>query len=82
MICLDVHSLNFSYVEFVGSFPVGSVVKNPPASAGDTALTPGSERAPGKGDGHLLQCSCLRNPMDRGTRQAIVYGVAKESDMT
>ena len=29
-----------------------------------------------------LQYSCLGNPTDRGAWQAIVYGVAKESDMT
>ena len=27
-------------------FPGGSMVKNPPANAGDTGLTPGSERSP------------------------------------
>ena len=30
--------------EQVGDFPVGTVVKNPPANAGDTSLSPG----PGK----------------------------------
>ena len=29
-------------------------------------LIPGSERAPGEGNGNLLQYSCLENPMDRG----------------
>ena len=29
----------------------------------------------------ILQCSCLENPMDRGTWQAKVHGIA-ESDMT
>ena len=29
-----------------------------------------------------LQSSCLGNPMDRGDRQAIDHGVAKESDIT
>ena len=40
-------------------------------------LVPGSGRSPGKGNGNPLQCSCLENPMDRGTWQAIVHRVAK-----
>ena len=31
----------------------------------------------GKGNGNPLQYSCLGNPMDRGSWQATVYGVAK-----
>ena len=45
----------------------GSVVKNPPANAGDTGdpvLIPRSGRSPG--GGNPLQYSCLENPMDRG----------------
>ena len=45
----------------------GSVVKNLAASAGDIGSIPGSERAPEGGNGKPLQCSRLRNPMDRGT---------------
>ena len=44
----------------------GSVVDNPPANMGDEALTSGSSRYSGEGDGHPLQYSCLENPMDRG----------------
>ena len=58
----------------------GSVVKNPPAKAGDVGLIPGLGRFPGKGNGNLLQCSCLGNSMDRGARWAAVHGVTKESD--
>ena len=65
-----------------GDFPGGSVVKNPPADAGDVGLIPGSGRSPGEGNGNPLQYSCQRNPMDRGAWQAAVQGVAKESDMT
>ena len=43
-------------------FPGGSVVKNPPASAGDTGSGPGLERSPGVGNGKPLQYSCLNNP--------------------
>ena len=58
----------------------GSVVKNPPANAGDAGLIPGSGRPPGGGNGNPLQYSCLGNPMDRGGWQATVQGVTKESD--
>ena len=41
----------------------GSVVKNTPASTGAIDLIPRLERSPGEGNGNLLQCSCLGNPM-------------------
>ena len=50
-------------------FPGGSVVKNPPASAGDArdvGLIPGSGRSPREGNGNPVHYSCLENPMDRG----------------
>ena len=47
-------------------FPSGSVVKNPPANAGDVGLISGLGRSPGEGNGKPLQYSCLENPMDRG----------------
>ena len=56
------------------------VVKNLPANAGDISdagSIPGSGRSPGGGHGNPLQYSCLENPMDRGTWQATVHGVAK-----
>ena len=43
-------------------YPGGSVVKNPPANAGDArdvGSIPGSGRPPGVGNGNLLQYSCL-----------------------
>ena len=46
-----------------GGFPGGSVVKSPPASAGDTGdsgSTPGLGRSPGGGHGNPLQYSCLQ----------------------
>ena len=48
-------------------FPSGSVVKNPPANAGDTGSISGLGRSPGEGNGNSLQYSCLENSMDRGT---------------
>ena len=58
-------------------FPGGSVVKNSPASAGDTGLIPGSGRSPGEGNGNPLQYFCLENPMDREAWWAPVLGVAE-----
>ena len=61
-------------------FPVGSVVKNLPASAretGDGGSVPGSGRSLGEGNGNPFQYSCLENPMDEGDWWAIVHGVAK-----
>ena len=55
------------------TFPGGSVVKKPPANAGDKGLIPGLERSPGEGNGNPLQYFCLVNPMDRGARQAIQF---------
>ena len=40
-------------------FPSDSVVKNPPANAGDLGSIPGSERSPGEGNGNPLQYSSL-----------------------
>ena len=47
-------------------FPGGSVVKNPPANAGDAGSVPGLGRSPGEGNGNPLQYYCLENPMDGG----------------
>ena len=63
-------------------FPSGLVVKNPPASAGDAGLIPGSGRFSREGDGNPFQYSCLENPMDRGGWLATVHGAAKELDGT
>ena len=46
------------------------------------SLISGLERSLGIGNDNAFQYSCLENPMDRGSWQATVYGVAKELDMT
>ena len=69
------------YISTMG-FPGVSVIKNPPANAGDTDLIPESGRFPGEGHDNQLQCSCLKNPMDTGAQWAIVHGVTKESATT
>ena len=57
-------------------FQDGSVIKNPPASAADTGLIPGSRRSPGEGNGNPLQYSFLENPMDREDWWATAHGVS------
>ena len=49
-----------------GDFPGGSDFKESVCNAGDLGSIPGSERAPGEGNGNPLQYSCLENVMDRG----------------
>ena len=44
----------------------GCVVKNPPASAGDVGLMPGSGTSPGGGHGNPLQYFLPGDPMDGG----------------
>ena len=51
-----------------------TVIKNPPASAGDVrgmGLIPDWRRPPGEGNGNPLQCSCQENHMNRGAWWAI-----------
>ena len=64
-----------TYLLFVQGFSGGSVVKNPPASAGD--VFPGLVRSLGERNGKALQYSCLGNSKDRGAWKAPVHGVAK-----
>ena len=77
-VCLCLLTIWLSYL----CFPGGSVVKNPPANAGNTGLIPGSGRSPREGNGNPLQYSCLGSLMGRGAWWATVHGVTKESDMT
>ena len=62
---------------FVG----GSVVKSPPANAGDPGSIPRQRRSPGGGHANPLQCplqcSCLENPTDRGAWRATVHGITR-----
>ena len=55
---------------------------NPPAVAGDMDSVPGTGRSPEEGNGHLLQYSCLGNPMDRRVWWVTVHWISKELDMT
>ena len=63
----------------------GSVVKNPPANAGDAevaGLVSQSGRSLGEGNGNPLQFSCLGNPMDRGAWVDYSPWAHKELNMT
>ena len=76
--------MHFELQNILG-FPGGLVVKNLPANARDIRdadSIPGLGRSPGEGNGNPLQYSYLENPMDRGTWQATVHKVTKESDTT
>ena len=70
---------------FFRDYPGGTVVKNPPSNAPgaiDTGLILRSGRSPREETGNPLQYFHLENPMDRGTWQATVQGVAEESHAT
>ena len=67
---------NHAKANFLGC----TVIKNPPANAGDTRdmnLIPGLGRSFEVGNGNLLQYSCLENSMGRGASWATVYVVAE-----
>ena len=73
-ICLDC----FSTISLWG-FPVGAMVKNLLANAGDAGVTgsiPGLGRSPGEGNGNPLQYSWLENSIDRGVWWGIVHGIS------
>ena len=56
------------------------MVKNPPASAGDTGDKGWISvlgRSPGGGNGNPLQYSCLENPMDGEGCWTMVHSVSK-----
>ena len=68
------------YSHWKGGFPGSTVVKRPPANAGDTwnaGLALRSGRFPRERNGNPLQSSCLGNSMDRGACQTTIHGVAK-----
>ena len=67
--------MNYHQVGSTLGIPGGTVVKNPPANAGDPGSIPGSGRSSGEGNGNPLQNSCLENFTDRGAWWATVLGV-------
>ena len=59
-----------------------SVVKKPPANAGNVGLILGSGRSPRAGNGNPLQYSCLGNPMDSRAWQTTSPWDCRELDTT
>ena len=64
-------------VDYILGFPGGSVVKNLPASAGDSGSIFELGRVPRVQNGNPLQYSFLENSMDREAWWAAVHGVSK-----
>ena len=58
----------------------GSDGKQSACNVGDLGLTLGSGRFPGKGNGNLLQYSCLENPHGQGKLEGYSPWGHKESD--
>ena len=79
------HQDKYNWTLGLTCFPGSSVIKNPPANAGDTGdvgSIPGLERYPEGGNGNPFQYSCLENSMDRGAWQATGLWDHKELDVT
>ena len=74
--CLEKETF-FYQSSLLWGFPSASVVKNPPANAGDMGSIPGLRRPPGVGNANPLQYSCLGNPVDREAWRTKVHGVTK-----
>ena len=73
-----IHITNWGLKQQTG-FSGGSVIKNPPANAGDTGDLGSVSvlgKSPGGGHGDPLQYSCLENPMDRGA-MVTIHGITK-----
>ena len=52
MVCVLLSYVAISIKTGMLDFPSGQVVKNPPASTGDTSLIPDPGRSPGGGNGN------------------------------
>ena len=72
----------FRHSKSINGSPDVSVVKYPPANAGDTGSIPGSGRSAEEGNGNQLQYSWLRNLMNRGAWWTAIHRVVKEWDIT
>ena len=59
-----------------GASWVAQMVKSPPVMQEIRVQSLGQEHPLEKGMAYPLQCFCLENPMDRGSWEATVHGVA------
>ena len=73
----ELYYLVFRFLSRKICFPGGSVVKNPPANAGDVGLVPELGRSLREGNGYPLQYPGLGNPINRGAQQATVRGATR-----
>ena len=65
------------FYDLLRGFCHSSVGKESAGNAGDPGSIPGWGRSSGEVNGNPLQYSCLKNPIDRGTWQATVHGIAR-----
>ena len=73
---------HYYFLQGLAGFLSGLVIKTQPAKQEQKVQFLGWEDSPEEEDRNPLQYSCLGNLMDRGAWQAIVHGVATESDTT
>ena len=59
---LTYHRILNIFPVLYNGFPGGSDGKKSACNAVDPGSIPGVGRSPGKGNGNLLQCSCLEDP--------------------
>ena len=71
------NSLGVHQTNIPPGFPGRSVVKSPPANAGDVGSILGLGRSPGRENENPLQYPRLENLMDRGAWRATIYGVTE-----
>ena len=69
--------LQLNFLKHIHGLPWWPSGKEPNCNVGDVGLIPRSGRSLGGGSGNPLQYFCLKNPMDRGTWQAIVQGLQR-----
>ena len=74
-VCLRVELLG--HMVTLTGFPGGSIVMNPPASAGDVDLVPVLGRSQGEGNVNPLQYAGLGHHRDKGAWWATAHRVAK-----
>ena len=75
------HIYIYIYIYIHTGFPGGSVVKNPPANAGDASLIPGLGRSSGRGHGNPLLIFLPRESHEQRSLASYSPWGHKESDM-
>ena len=73
----NLYDTYYEYTLYTVTTPVAQTGTNLPIIQETQVPSLDQEDSPGEGNGNPLQCSCLKNPMDRGAWRAIVHVVAK-----